>query len=94
MTLACTYHNSTGRLVCRDASGRTTVDHTGYAGTGAGRNNPAMENVRNVGPIPQGNYSVGTGACRSDHGSADAQRGSGRRDEYPRARCVQDPRQQ
>ena len=61
MTLACTYNNSTGRLVCTNESGRTVVDETGYAGTGAGRNNPAMENVQNVGPIPQGNYSVGTG---------------------------------
>ena len=61
MPLTCTYHNSTGRLVCTDASGRTTVDQTGYSGTGAGRNNPAMESVHNVGPIPSGNYSVGTG---------------------------------
>lgn len=61
MPLTCTYNNSTGRLVCTDEAGNTTVDHTGYAGTGAGRNNPDMQGVRNVGPIPTGNYNVGTG---------------------------------
>lgn len=61
MPLTCTYHNSTGRLVCTNAAGTTVVDETGYAGTGAGRNNPAMDNVPNVGPIPSGNYTVGTG---------------------------------
>lgn len=33
---------------------------TGYSGTGVGRNNPAMQDVPNVGPIPQGVYSIGT----------------------------------
>lgn len=61
MPLTCTYNNSTGRLVCTNASGTTVVDQTGYSGTGAGRNNPAMANVPNVGPIPEGGYSVGTG---------------------------------
>jgi hypothetical protein len=32
---------------------------TGYSGTGDGRNNPAMENVENVGPIPTGEYRIG-----------------------------------
>lgn len=32
---------------------------TGYSGTGAGRNNPDMQAVRNVGPIPRGEYSIG-----------------------------------
>jgi hypothetical protein len=61
MPLTCTYNNSTGRLVCTDAAGNTTVDQRGYSGTGAGRDNPAMEGVQNVGPIPSGNYNVGTG---------------------------------
>ena len=30
----------------------------GYAGRGAGRNNPAMDMMRNVGPLPAGVYSV------------------------------------
>lgn len=32
---------------------------TGYSGTGAGRNNPHFQNVKNVGPIPQGSYTIG-----------------------------------
>ena len=32
---------------------------TGYSGHGEGLNNPAMENVPNVGPITQGTYDVG-----------------------------------
>lgn len=32
---------------------------TGYSGTGAGRNNGAMQNVANVGPIPVGRYAIG-----------------------------------
>lgn len=31
----------------------------GYAGTGAGRNNPDMEDVANTGPIPRGSYTIG-----------------------------------
>lgn len=31
----------------------------GYSGHGAGRNNPDMENVANVGPIPRGRYTIG-----------------------------------
>jgi len=31
---------------------------TGYSGAGEGKNNPAMENVRNVGPIPCGDWTI------------------------------------
>lgn len=31
----------------------------GYAGTGAGRDNPDMEDVAYVGPIPRGDYDIG-----------------------------------
>lgn len=30
-----------------------------YSGTGDGRNNPDMQDVRNVGPVPQGKYRIG-----------------------------------
>lgn len=30
----------------------------GYSGHGAGLNNPAMQNVRMVGPVPQGKYTI------------------------------------
>ena len=42
---------------------------TGYSGAGAGKNNPALENVPNVGPIPQGNWTIaGPPADTTDHG--------------------------
>lgn len=31
----------------------------GYAGTGAGRDNPDMEHVSYIGPIPRGTYDIG-----------------------------------
>lgn len=31
---------------------------SGFAGYEAGRNNPAMEQVRNVGPLPKGEYAM------------------------------------
>ena len=31
----------------------------GYSGHGNGKNNPALQEVPNVGPIPEGNYSIG-----------------------------------
>jgi Tlde1 domain len=50
-----TYSQSTGSLT--GLPGSPTV--AGYSGTGAGRNNPAMQAVANVGPIPQGVYEIG-----------------------------------
>ncbi len=45
------------------SSGELTKDGeliaTGYSGAGIGRNNPAEQAVPNVGPIPQGHYSIG-----------------------------------
>ena len=32
---------------------------TGYAGTGKGRNNPDMQHVRAIGPLPRGFYTIG-----------------------------------
>lgn len=31
----------------------------GYSGFGGGKNNPEMQNVRDVGPIPEGVYTIG-----------------------------------
>ena len=39
---------------------------TGYSGTGAGRNNHTMQDVPDVGPIPQGKYAIGP-AYQDDH---------------------------
>jgi hypothetical protein len=48
------YSQSTGDLF--NASG-TLVD-TGYAGKGAGKNNPDQQCVADIGPIPRGFYAV------------------------------------
>lgn len=36
-----------------------TTAHAGYSGAPGGVNNPTMEHLRNVGPIPRGRYLVG-----------------------------------
>lgn len=42
---------------------------TGYSGAGAGKNNPVLQNVPNVGPIPQGDWTIaGPPANTADHG--------------------------
>jgi len=50
-------------LTYRQADGQIELDGTfegfGYSGKDEGRNNPDMENVPNVGPIPRGRYMIG-----------------------------------
>jgi len=52
------WHQSTGQLQHVDNNGHVTNVGTGYAGHGAGVNNPAMQNASNTGPIPQGTYTI------------------------------------
>lgn len=40
----------------------------GYSGAGDGKNNPAMQDVHNVGPIPQGKYTIGEPSDTKTHG--------------------------
>jgi len=40
---------------------------TGYSGHGDGVNNPAMQNVHDFGPIPQGVYTIGEPLDPPDH---------------------------
>jgi Protein of unknown function (DUF2778) len=49
-----TFKQSTGELFGLDGK----REGIGYAGHGPGRNNPAMENVRAVGPLPRGKYTA------------------------------------
>jgi hypothetical protein len=49
-----TYSQSTGQLR-RNGS----LMATGYSGIGIGRNNPSMQALPNVGPIPLGSYAIG-----------------------------------
>jgi len=50
---AWTYEQRTGELQQDDKP-----IATGYSGSGAGKNNPAMESVPNVGPIPNGDWVI------------------------------------
>jgi hypothetical protein len=59
-----TYRQSTGELF--NAAG--VHIGTGYSGAPAGENNPAMQNVPDVGPIPQGKYTIGEPFNSPDHG--------------------------
>jgi len=48
------YDQSSGELRYNSA-----LIGTGYAGSGVGKNNPKMEHVVDVGPIPKGEYKIG-----------------------------------
>lgn len=50
-----TYEQATGIL--RNPNGG--VAGSGYSGAGAGKNNPELENIVDVGPIPTGLYTIG-----------------------------------
>ena len=61
---AWTYAQKTGEL---RQDGRPVG--TGYSGTGDGKNNPDMQNVPNVGPVPRGDWTIaGPPADSKDHG--------------------------
>lgn len=56
------YKQSTGQL----SRGGTLVG-IGYSGYGAGLDNPKMQGQSCVGPIPQGNYTIGPTHTPVDH---------------------------
>lgn len=61
--MSWTYSQTTGQLV---HNGRVVA--TGYSGTGHGRNNPDLEDARNVGPVPRGQYTIGPVHDTRTHG--------------------------
>jgi hypothetical protein len=61
---AWTYAQKTGEL---QQDGKHVA--IGYSGSGTGKNNPAMENVSDVGPIPEGDWTiVGPPVDTASHG--------------------------
>lgn len=61
---AWTYAQKTGEL---QQDGKDVG--TGYSGFGAGKNNPVMESVHSVGPIPVGKWTIiGPPANTAEHG--------------------------
>lgn len=49
-----TYYQSTGVLTRNGV-----IVGIGHSGNGDGRNNPKMQDVHNVGPLPRGHYKIG-----------------------------------
>lgn len=49
-----TYHQASGELFLDEE-----LVSTGYSGFGEGKNNPALQGVPDVGPIPRGFYWIG-----------------------------------
>jgi hypothetical protein len=58
------YEQLTGRMT-RENNGLLA---TGYSGGGKGKNNPTEENVKNVGPIPEGLYDIQAPIDSPTHG--------------------------
>src|SRR5690348_1819087 len=58
------YEQSTGKL----SSTESAFIAFGYSGANAGKNNPTMQSVRDLGPIPQGIYAIGAPFDSIDHG--------------------------
>jgi uncharacterized protein RhaS with RHS repeats len=57
--LICTYSQWSGRMVCTDNAGLPYFTCDGYSGRGSGLNSPDMQDVKDTGPIPRGNYTIG-----------------------------------
>jgi hypothetical protein len=62
--MSWTWEQVTGRL--RDGDGKLVG--VGYSGLSAGKNNPAMQSVQDVGPIPEGIYYIGQPRDTVTHG--------------------------
>ncbi len=58
------YSIPTGQLF--DPNGRLVA--IGYSGHGAGLNNPIMQSVADIGPIPAGSWEIGAPYDSSEHG--------------------------
>ncbi len=62
MPMPWEYSQSTGRLT-RDGKPVST----GYSGSPEGKNNPEKQAVHNVGPIPQGSYTIGVPRLQTEN---------------------------
>ena len=54
------YAQASGELSRDDDA---AVVSTGYSGSGEGKNNPAMQQIHDVGPIPRGIWHIGEPKC-------------------------------
>jgi RHS repeat-associated protein len=67
--LICEYAQRAGTFTCWNASGQIYASCRGYSGNGIGLNNPTAQHLQNVGPIPQGRYTVGGTTTRRGAGT-------------------------
>jgi len=58
------YEQFTGAL--KDSEGNLVS--IGYSGAGEGKNNPSLQNVKDVGPVPQGIYDIDPPRDTQQHG--------------------------
>ena len=58
-----TYQQSTGLL---SLDGATMA--TGYSGFADGKNNPALQQVHDIGPLPRGHWAIGEPECVTEVG--------------------------
>ena len=62
LTVSCTYDQSTGQLRCADDNtGQQSVNEQCYSGAPGAVNDRSQQNTPHVGPIPLGDYDIGTG---------------------------------
>lgn len=59
-----TYEQSTGRIIRADGE----IIGQGYSGAGEGKNNPDMQEIVDIGPIPAGRYLIGAPVDTTRHG--------------------------
>ena len=64
------YSQSTGVLTMPNGQ-----KYTGHAGKGVGLNNPDMQHIRYIGPLPQGFYTLGVWQDGKKYGPGDAKLG-------------------
>ena len=57
------YQQSTGQMT--DPNGNVVA--TGYSGHNGGINDPSQQSSPNIGPLPQGNYTIGPAHTPPDH---------------------------
>lgn len=60
------YQQSTGQLF-RIEDGGAVLEGVCYSGHGQGLNQPGAQTIRSVGPIPQGDYTIGAPRDPPDH---------------------------
>ena len=83
-----TYAQQTGEL---QQDGKPVS--TGYSGATEGKNNPAMENVPNIGPIPRGDWTIaGPPVDSKDHGPYVLKLNPATYDRNPRPQRIPDAR--